>query len=133
LFQNPSSITVNGLTITNRKPEKQTAVILRKALPLLALELWWFFGAILYGSICGFLTGASSTKGTAKAVVVTLVSGGIVATALTFANQIDIAGQFLFGFSFGFIVGLAIGLRYRSEATGKKGLPLPSARLRTPR
>lgn len=77
-------------------------------------DWWWFGGAFLFGLATGFLTGASSAKGTAKSVVITLLGGGIIATIVSALHDIDVAGQYLFGFSLGFLIGIAIGLFLRA-------------------
>jgi hypothetical protein len=77
------------------------------------VDILWLVGALLYGILTGFLTGVSPTPGTTKSVVVVLVQGGILATVLTVFKDVDVAGQFLFGFSLGFFAGLALGVWFR--------------------
>lgn len=69
----------------------------------------------MFGFITGFLTGNSSTRGTGRAVAVTLLAGGVIASVLTFVTDVETAGQFLFSFSLGFFVGLLVGHRLRSS------------------
>lgn len=65
------------------------------------VNLWWIFASLMFGFIAGFLMGASATRGTAKAVAVALLIGGVFAIIVTFVKDIDLVGQFLFNFSGG--------------------------------
>ena len=42
-----------------------------------------------------------------------LVQGGVLATVLTVVKDVDVAGEFLFGFSLGFFAGLGVGIWFR--------------------
>jgi hypothetical protein len=77
------------------------------------VDILWLVGALLYGVLTGFLTGVSPTPGTTRSVVVVLVQGGVLATVLTVVKDVDIAGEFLFGFSLGFFAGLGVGIWFR--------------------
>ena len=72
-------------------------------------------GALFYGILTGFLDGVSPTQGTTKSVLVALVQGGVFGTVLTVFKDVDVAGQFLFGFSLGFFVGLVPGIWFRMK------------------
>ena len=84
------------------------------------VDLWWIAGAAAYGFVAGFLTGASKTAGTAKDVVLALVSGGILGTVLTVFKDIDVGGQFLLFFFVAFFIGLLVGKWYQEKHGGFK-------------
>jgi TctA family transporter len=83
------------------------------------VDILWLTGALLYGILTGFLTGVSPAPGTTKSVLVALVQGGVLGTVLTVFKDVDVAGQFLFGFSLGFFAGLVPGVWFRLKYPDK--------------
>ncbi len=77
------------------------------------VDILWLVGALFYGILTGFLDGVSPAQGTTKSVLVALVQGGVLGTVLTVFKDVDVAGQFLFGFSLGFFAGLGPGIWFR--------------------